>query len=309
LEKLKAALVVNPASGNGTTGKRFPAMMDIIKQEVLSFVHRFTESPGHATAITRQYLKEGHDLIIAVGGDGTTNEVVNGFFDQSGSAIRPGAAISFISGGTGRDLIRTVGIPADTAAAVKHIINSKVRPVDLGRVTFFNQEGAQKSRFYMNVAGLGLDGATVDRVNHTSKALGGFVSFLWATIATLALYKNQKMQIIVDDQEICNEPVTVVVLGNGRYFGGGMCIAPNACIDDGLLDIVILRDLSKLNLLFSLPRVYRGSHLTHSRITSLRGKKVRVIADQNVLLDLDGEQPGCAPIELEILPCSINLRG
>jgi len=309
LDKLKAALVVNPASGNGATGKRFPVMADIIKQEGLSFVHRFTESPGHATEITRHFLQEGHDLIIAVGGDGTTNEVLNGFFDRSGAAIRPGAAISFISGGTGRDLIRTVGIPVDTASAVRHIINSEVHPIDLGRVSYLTKDGLQQSRYYINVAGLGLDGATVDRVNRTSKALGGFISFLWATIATLALYKNQKMQIIVDEQEICNEPVTVVVFGNGQYFGGGMHIAPNASIDDGLLDIIILRDLSKLNLLLSLPRVYKGSHLTHGRITSLRGKKVRVFADQTALLDLDGEQPGSAPIELEIIPHAINLRG
>lgn len=309
MDKLKAALVVNPASGNGATGKRFPVMADIIKQEGLSFVHRFTESPGHATEITRHFLQEGHDLIIAVGGDGTTNEVLNGFFDRSGAAIRPGAAISFISGGTGRDLIRTVGIPVDTASAVRHIINSEVHPIDLGRVSYLTKDGLQQSRYYINVAGLGLDGATVDRVNRTSKALGGFISFLWATIATLALYKNQKMQIIVDEQEICNEPVTVVVFGNGQYFGGGMHIAPNASIDDGLLDIIILRDLSKLNLLLSLPRVYKGSHLTHGRITSLRGKKVRVFADQTALLDLDGEQPGSAPIELEIIPHAINLRG
>ena len=309
MDKLKAALVVNPASGNGATGKRFPVMADIIKQEGLSFVHRFTESPGHATEITRHFLQEGHDLIIAVGGDGTTNEVLNGFFDQSGAAIRPSAAISFISGGTGRDLIRTVGIPVDTASAVRHIINSEVHRLDLGRVSYLTKDGLQQSRYYINVAGLGLDGATVDRVNRTSKALGGFISFLWATIATLALYKNQKMQIIVDEQEICNEPVTVVVFGNGQYFGGGMHIAPNASVDDGLLDIIILRDLSKLNLLLSLPRVYKGSHLTHGRITSLRGKKVRVFADQTALLDLDGEQPGSAPIELEIIPHAINLRG
>lgn len=309
MDKLKAALVVNPASGNGATGKRFPVMAEIIKQEGLSFVHRLTESPGHATEITRHFLQEGHDLIIAVGGDGTTNEVLNGFFDRSGAAIRPSAAISFISGGTGRDLIRTVGIPVDTASAVRHIINSEVHPIDLGRVSYLTKDGLQQSRYYINVAGLGLDGATVDRVNRTSKALGGFISFLWATIATLALYKNQKMQIIVDEQEICNEPVTVVVFGNGQYFGGGMHIAPNASVDDGLLDIIILRDLSKLNLLLSLPRVYKGSHLTHGRITSLRGKKVRVFADQTALLDLDGEQPGSAPIELEIIPHAINFRG
>jgi diacylglycerol kinase (ATP) len=309
VEKIKAALVVNPVSANGGTGKRWPAMAEVINREGLSFVHKFTEAPGHATEIARQFLEEGHELIIAVGGDGTTNEVVNGFFDQSGKAIRPGAAISFISGGTGRDLIRTIGIPTDTTAAVRHIVNSNSRLIDLGRVSFIDNAGMQCSRYFINVAGLGLDGATVDRVNRTSKAFGGFISFLWATVATLILYKNQKMQIIVDGEQICDEPVTVVVFGNGRYFGSGMCIAPNALVNDGLFDIVILRDLSKINLLISLPRVYKGTHLSHPRITSLQGRKIKVTSDGNALLDLDGEQPGRAPIDLEILPRAINLRG
>ncbi len=309
MNKLNAAIVVNPASANGTTGKRWPEMAEVIRREGISFEHRFTESPGHATEIARQFLKDGHDLIIAVGGDGTTNEVINGFFDHDHKMVRPEAAVSFISGGTGRDLIRTIGIPTDTAEAVRHIVNSPVHSVDLGRASFINNQGLPEVRYFINVAGLGLDGATVDRVNKTSKALGGFISFLWATVVTLILYKNQDMRISVDGEEVCNEPVTVVVFGNGRYFGSGMCIAPNALVDDGLFDIVILKDLSKINLLLSLPRVYKGTHLSHPRITSLQGKSVKVEASGEALLDLDGEQPGRAPVEIEIVPKAINLRG
>jgi len=309
VDKLNAAIVVNPASANGATGRRWSEMAEVISREGISFEHYFTESPGHATEITRRFLEDGHDLIIAVGGDGTTNEVINGFYDQNHNMIRPEAAVSFISGGTGRDLIRTIGIPNDTAEAARHIINSPARPVDLGRVSFLNNQGIPEMRYFINVAGLGLDGATVDRVNKTSKALGGFISFLWATVATLILYKNQEMRIIVDGKEVCNEPVTVVVFGNGRYFGGGMCIAPDAQVDDGLFDIVILKGLSKINLLISLPRVYKGTHLGHPRIANLRGKSVMVEAYGEALLDLDGEQPGRAPVELEILPKAINLRG
>ncbi len=309
MNKLNAALVVNPASANGATGKYWPEIAEIISRGGISFEYRLTDRPGHATLITSQFLQEGHDLIIAIGGDGTTNEVINGFFDQSGKAIRPQAAVSCISGGTGRDFIRTIGIPTDTTEAVRHLLNCPVRPIDLGRVSFVNNQGLPVMRYFINVAGLGLDGATVDRVNNTSKVLGGFVSFLWATVVTLVLYKNQEMKIIVDGTVVCNEPVTVVVFGNGRYFGSGMCIAPDALVDDGLFDIVILKDLSKINLLLSLPRVYKGSHLSHPRIISLQGKSVRVEASGEALLDLDGEQPGRAPVEIEILPQAINLRG
>lgn len=308
MDQPKAALVINPASANGATGKRWPEMAEIIAREGLSFVYRLTEGPGHATEIARNYLEDGFDLIIAVGGDGTTNETINGFFDQHGKAIRPEAAVSFISGGTGKDLIRTIGIPAATAEAARHIIKASPRPVDLGKVSYVNNKGEPATRYFINVAGLGLDGATVDRVNRTSKALGGFISFLWATVATLLLYKNQKMNIVVDGVQICDEPVTVVVFGNGRYFGSGMCVAPHAEVDDGLFDVVILRDLSKVNLLASLPSVYKGTHLSHPRITSLRGKTIKVTADGEALLDLDGEQPGRAPVEIEILPGAINLK-
>ncbi len=302
-------MVVNPASANGSTGKRWPEIAADFEREGLSFVYALTETSGHATEITRRFLGDGHDLIIAVGGDGTTNEVVNGFFDENGRSIRPGAALGFISGGTGRDLVRTLGIPTDSTDAVRHIVKSSPRPIDLGRAVFVNSEGVQESRYFINVAGLGLDGATAERVNRSSKALGGFISFLWATVVTLILYKNQKMSIIVDDEQICDEPITVVVFGNGRYFGSGMCVAPNALIDDGLLDIVILRDLSKPNLLISLPRVYKGTHLSHPRITSLRGKKIRVNSGGKALLELDGEQTGRAPVEIEIMHHAINLKG
>lgn len=112
--------------------------------------------------------------------------------------------------------------------------------------------------YFVNIAGLGLDGDTVDRVNRTSKALGGFISFLWGTVASLMLYRNKEMAITVDDQPVFEGVVTIVAVANGRYFGGGMCIAPHAVMEDGLFDIVILHSLSKLNLLANLPKVYRG---------------------------------------------------
>lgn len=307
MQATRAAVVVNPASANGTTGKRWPEIAASFKQEGLSFVHSFTESQGHATEITRRYLKEGYDLIISVGGDGTANEVTNGFF-ADGELVRKTAAVGFVSTGTGRDLGRTIGVPTDAAEAIRHILKSPLRPVDVGKITYVDSLGEQAVRYFINVAGLGLDGDTVARVNRTSKALGGFVSFLWGTVITLLLYKNQNMRIIVDGEQICDEPITIIVVGNGCYFGGGMCIAPNAVIDDGLFDIIILRNLSKLDLLINLPRVYNGSHLSHPRITSLQGKKITVTSGGIALIDLDGEQPGRAPVEIELLPRILNLK-
>lgn len=308
MEDCKLAVIVNPASANGSTEKRWPEIAAALQQEGLSFTHTLTEAPGHATEITASYLRDGYNLILSVGGDGTANEVVNGFFVDNISAKKD-AAVGFLSTGTGRDLGRTLGTPKEPTEAVRHILKAPLRQVDVGKITFSNSDGDKVLRYFINVAGLGLDGDTCDRVNRTSKALGGFISFLWGTVVSLALYKNKNMSITVDEKLICDEPVTIIVAGNGRYFGGGMCVAPHAEIDDGLFDIIILRNLSKLNLLYNLPKVYSGSHLNHPRITSLRGKKITVTSGGDALLELDGEQTGQAPVEIEILPGAITIKG
>lgn len=304
----RIAVVVNPASANGATFKRWPEIAAAFESEDVTYVHSFTEGPGHATELTRDYLEKGFDLIISVGGDGTVNEVINGFFDVE-KPVSENASFGYISTGTGGDLGRTIGTPKDLAASIRKIVDSSPRPLDVGKVTFINNLGNKEIRYFINVAGIGLDGDTVDRVNRTSKVFGGFISFLWGTVVSVILYHNKKMAITIDGKLICKEPITTVVIGNGCYFGGGMFALPHAIMDDGLFDIIILRDLSKLNLLLSLPRVYRGTHLSHPRINSLRGTVVEVDSEDNALLNLDGEQPGRVPVKIELLPKAIYLRG
>ena len=304
----KIAVVVNPASANGSTARRWPEIASLMEQKGLEFTVYTTTGPGDATDLTRQALEKGYNLIVSVGGDGTANEVVNGFFTADGS-IRENAAAAFISMGTGGDLIKTLAIPKEPAEAVKHFIQSSCRPVDVGRVSYLKQDGETGVRFFINIAGLGLDGDTVARVNRTSKALGGFISFLWGTVVSLLLYRNQPMTISVDDKLICDEPVTLVVIGNGRYFGGGMFIAPQAEMSDGLFDVIILKNMSKCTLLTNLPKVYRGTHLAHPKIISLRGRKISIHSSGTALLDLDGEQPGQAPAEIELWPGALQVKG
>ncbi len=304
----KAAIIVNPASANGATFKRWPEIASAFENEGQDYVYSFTEGPDHATILARKYLHEGYDLVVSVGGDGTANEVVNGFFEK-GKLISTDATYGYISTGTGGDLGRTAGSSKVMVEAVKHIVNSTPRRVDLGKVSFINNSGEDEIRYFINVAGLGIDGDIVDRVNRTSKFFGGFLSFLWGTLVSVAFYRNKKMAITVDGKLICDEPVTTVVIGNGCYFGGGMKALPNAVMDDGYFDIVILHNLSKPNLLATLPKVYSGSHLNHPRITSLRGRIVEVFSSEYALLNLDGEQPGRAPARIEVLPGAINFTG
>jgi len=308
LDKSKTAVIVNPASANGATLKRWPEIAAAFNSTGLSFVHSFTERPGHATELTRNYLREGYELVISVGGDGTVNEVINGFFDLH-KPVKSDASFGYISTGTGGDLGRTIGTPKDLREAVLRIIESPLRRIDAGKVTFANNRGDEEVRYFINVAGLGLDGETVDRVNRTSKFFGGFVSFLWGTIVSIVLYRNKKMKISVDGKVICDDSVTTIVIGNGCYFGGGMFALPHAALDDGYFDIIILHDLSKFDLLISLPRIYRGTHLSHPSLTGLRGRVINVESSEKVLLNLDGEQPGRAPARIELLPGAVTLKG
>jgi diacylglycerol kinase (ATP) len=306
LKDLKTAVVVNPVSANGVTSRRWPEIAALMEREGLSFEAYMTEAPEHATELTREALLKGCDLVVSVGGDGTHNEVMNGFFTPEGP-LRKEAQLGFISMGTGSDLIKTLLIPKDPVEAVKHLVGNRPRPIDVGRLSFVSHRGEKVTRYFINIAGLGLDGDTVDRVNRTSKALGGFISFLWGTVVSLMLYRNKEMAVVVDGKPVFNGQVTIVAVANGRYFGGGMCIAPHAEMDDGLFDIVIMHSLSKLNLLANLPKVYRGAHLDHPNSISLRGRRVAIQAAE-ALLNLDGEQPGRGPVEVELLPLALPVR-
>ncbi len=307
LQSADVAVVVNPASGGGLTGKRWPKIAAALEEEGLKFVASFTKGPGDATEITRRYLLEGYNLIVSVGGDGTNNEVVNGFF-YDGGAVRESAAVGFISTGTGSDLIRTLGIPRDFKGAARHLVKSPIREVDVGRVFFINHRGASETSYFIDIAGLGLDAETVGRVNRTSKTLGGFISFFWGTVVSLLLYRNKEMAVTVDGELVCEGKVTTVIIGNGCFFGGGMNIAPEARMDDGLFDVIVLEGLSKRELLINLPGVYKGKHMDNPKIIFLKGKNIAVTSPEGALLNLDGEQPGRAPADIELLPRAIKIK-
>ncbi len=307
MKALKTTVVVNPVSANGATARRWPEIAALMEQEGFSFETFMTEAPEHATELTRKAIEKGSELVVSVGGDGTHNEVMNGFFTPDGVLCKE-AQLGFISMGTGGDLIRTLQIPKDPVLALRHLAGSSTREIDVGRISFISHAGDKKIRYYINIAGLGLDGDTVDRVNKASKALGGFISFLWGTLVSLMLYRNKDMAVTLDGEFLFEGPVTIVAVANGRYFGGGMCIAPHAVMDDGLFDIVIMHSLSKPNLLVNLPKVYRGTHLSHPNCISRRGRKVAIETDE-ALLNLDGEQPGRGPVEMELLPLALRVKG
>jgi diacylglycerol kinase (ATP) len=260
-----------------------------------------SEGPGHLSALAAQAVDDGATLLVVVGGDGSVHEVVNGI------AGAKGVDLAVIPRGTGWDFVRTYGIPRDLERAVDVALGGSVREIDAGSVTFRTWAGGEGSARFANVASAGISGAIAKRANESSKALGGKVSYYWATIAVFVGWETREMRVTVDDESRVGRMIDAMVC-NGRYLGGGMMMTPHAEPDDGLFDVLLIGDVTKRDLLFVLPKTYRGKHLPHPRLELLQGRVVTVDADEPLPLELDGEQPGTTPARFEVLPRALRLR-
>ena len=238
---------------------------------------------------------------MAVGGDGTVNEIVQGL------AGRDGVELAVIPRGTGWDFVRTYGIPRRLEDAVAVARDGRAREIDLGRARYRAWEGGEAESWFANIASAGMSGAIAKRTNETSKALGGKASYLWATFTVFARWRNDEVRVRVD-AETRSGRMHDVVVANGRFFAGGMMICPEAEPDDGLFDVLLIGDLTKRDLLLTLPKTYRGAHLPHPKAEVLRGAVVEVDADEPLPVELDGEQPGTTPASFEVVPKALRLR-
>ncbi len=237
-----------------------------------------------------------------MGGDGSVNEVVNGL-----AGLEEAPALALIPCGTGGDFVRTFGIPDDVATAARIALDGETQPIDLGRITYRAWDGREVGAVFANVASAGMSGAIAQRANNSSKALGAKASYLWATFAVFAGWSAVETHVVVDGETRTGRMFDVVV-ANGRYFGGGMKMCPEALPDDGLLDVVTIGDVSKRDLVLTMPKIYRGTHLPHPKAEAFQGRIVTVETDEPVPVELDGEQPGTTPARFEVLPGALRLR-
>jgi diacylglycerol kinase (ATP) len=240
-------------------------------------------------------------VLVAVGGDGTVNEVVNGLVDAEGRA-----ELAVIPRGTGVDFVRSFEIPTKLDAAFSVVLAGRSRPIDLGRATYHSWSGETETRSFANVASAGMSGAIAKRVNE-SKSRFAKASYFFATFSVFARWQTGEVRVSVDD-EIRGGLMRDVVIANCRYFGGGMMICPDAEPDDGVLDALLIGDITKTDLALTLPKIYRGTHLPHPKAELLSGKVVSVDARVPLPIQLDGEQPGTTPVRFEIVPQALRLR-
>ncbi len=280
-----------------------------MEKSIGSFEVLQTTCQGDATDLSRRILAVDTERIVAVGGDGHLNEVLNGFIEND-LPVNPEARLSFVMTGTGCDFQRSLGISGKWQNAAAKLKDAKVRKIDVGKVTYTAADKTQKIRYFDNIASFGLSGAVDHCLEHSKlrNYLGGSPLFLWATIKTVFTHPNQSIRFRIDDgpeEEICSR---LGLLANGRYFGGAMHAAPEAELDDGLLDLLMLKEISVAKFLWHLPKIYKGTHLKIPEIFFQKVRKFTAESSEQVILDIDGESPGYLAATFEVLPKILNLQ-
>lgn len=311
---MKVGVILNPIAGGGRLSRRWPKVSALLRDCFGDVEMRETQSSGDAARLAQEFAESGKDLVIAAGGDGTASEAADGLLRSPAEDVGK-VELGLLPCGTGVDFARGLDLESDPEAAIRRIARGTGVRVDAGRITYVDDNGAVAKRHFINIAGLGMSGAT-DRAVNADKRKGrmsGKALFLWRTVIEFLRYRFQDVRITIDDGDPIEARIALVAVANGKYFGGGMMIAPDAELDDGLFDIVILRAANKLKLIMDIRLLYDGNHRDHEAITILRGKRVLVeplddLASNCAFVDIDGDSPGRMPAAFEILPKALILR-
>lgn len=297
--------IVNPNAGNGKGKRDWDRISGLFEKENIPVFSQFTQKKGHAIDSTRKAINTGFRKIISVGGDGTLNEVVNGILTQDYCSPKE-ITVGMIPVGTGNDWGRMFGIPLVYEGAVKVISENKLMLHDIGLVTYHSGSEEHK-RYFINIAGLGFEALVVAKTNRQKdKGRSSQTLYFYNLLSSLISYKNIKTDIIIDGRKSTSTIFSVNV-GNGRYCGGGMRQTPEALPDDGLLDVTVIREMGRIEIIKSLKLLYDGTILSHPKIDGYRSKNIRVESESLLYLEADGESLGHTPAEFSIIPAAINI--
>jgi YegS/Rv2252/BmrU family lipid kinase len=286
-------VIANPAAGAGRVGREREAYQRAVTEALGAVEYVETTRAGGAEALARDAAGRGATRVLSLGGDGTHHEVVNGLMDHpDGGRVAFGA----LPAGTGGDLGRTLGATT-LVDALRAVREREARPVDVGHARYVDDDGTPRARWFVNLASCGVSGLVDRLVNASSKRLGGRVSFMAGTVRAMLRYEPARVRITADGRDLGTHDVATVVVGNGRYAGGGMRFCPEARIDDGALDLVVLPHAGVLRSLARLPHLYRGTAAGVAGVVTARAAEVTVeVVARTAWIDLDGESPGRAPV-------------
>ena len=309
-------VIVNPESADGATQENWPKIASDLRTHFGPFSVVFTEAIGHGRKLANEAAKQGTKLIIACGGDGTISEVANGIIEANEQV-----ELGILPGGTGSDFRRTLNLPTNIAEAARALRDGRTRVIDAGRVTFVNESGERETRFFINVASLGMSTEVLSRTasgeakkwipGFAPRKLSGKLSYAAATVQTTLAASPTEIILQIDEQAERRLRIAELAVANGRYYGGGMKIAPNAKLDDGSFDVVTIGDASAFRILANAPRLYFGTHLRMNEVTHTMAKQVvarPVKKDEEVRIELDGEVICRLPVTFQIMPRNLRVR-
>jgi YegS/Rv2252/BmrU family lipid kinase len=306
----RVRLVLNPMAGSGAARRKLPEIVRALQRYDLPYEIASTAAPGDASRIARASFDDGIDVVAVAGGDGTLNETVQAWLGEGGTT-RSGPALALIPIGTGGDFKRTLRLSGSIDAAIARIAAGASRTVDLGVLEAVGFDGKPCTRAFLNITSFGMGGVTDRLVNQAPKWMGGKAAFFLGTLRAMARYRNARVRVTVDGVPFVDGPVFNVAVANGKYFGGGMMIAPQADPSDGLFDVVALEDLSKAQAVALSTRIYKGTHLGAPKVRQTRGAVVEAEPSGSadpVLIDMDGETPGRLPLRIRMAAGQLSLR-
>jgi YegS/Rv2252/BmrU family lipid kinase len=300
---------VNPASAGGRTGRHFDRIARAVTAVAGDFRAVFTRRPGEARHLAREAVEGGERLVVAVGGDGTASEVVDGLAGE-GREVPAEVVFGCIPRGTGGDLRRTLGWSSEPEAAARAVAEGATRTVDLGIVEFLDHQGRPGKRHFVNVSSCGISGEVVRELQRSGRLMGGKLTYMWASGRSLLRYHDRRVRWRVDAGPWNEEPITALCVCNGRYFGAGMMVAPDARIDDGWFDVTVWSGLGFKDFLVRRGMLYDGSHV---RLPNTRRVRARVVEAEpvdgaEVQLDVDGEHLGRLPARWTIVPGGLRVK-
>jgi len=300
---MRYKFIVNPICAKGRALSEWPKYQRMLNTYGVKFDYDITQNPKDAISLTQASLEEGFERIVAVGGDGTINEVINGFF-RDGKPINPKAELGIIPIGSGNDFIKAINIPPTSERAIKFMLQGASYDIDLATIEYRGALGKEQ-RLFNNIAGAGFDGEVTERANKMGKIFGPLTYFISIFLSFLS-YKNKEAEVIADGKTIIGKFNSVVV-ANGQYFGGGMKIAPHAKLNDGLFDIVLIEDIKMLESVTYAPKLFKGTHLSHPKIKHFNAEEITLRTKERMVLQADGEIFGTADFTARIMPSAIKV--
>jgi diacylglycerol kinase (ATP) len=307
-------VVVNPQSAGGRTAREWPMIERALRSAYPHMQLAMTQTRGDATALVRDALREGHHEIVAVGGDGTMNEAVNGLFDDDGP-IMPDAVFGFISSGIDGDFRKSFGLAPHYISAIARLKQAPVQRIDIGRLACLSLDGKPIVRYFANIGSFGLSAATIKAANSAgiSALFGRRFALAFASIRAKLFWCDRVIRLRIDGEYDEIVSISTVAVANGQFFGGGRRIAPQAVTDDGLFDVIVMGGAPQVRAFADMREVYLAGKILNPPVRVLRGRRIMAVPiaetrGRPVLIEIDGECAGRLPATFELLPRALNLR-